>query len=213
MIKTISDSSADAWLVQETNLNWLAVPPSDQWQERWPLISDQRSKTFFGWNTHEASDKPHLPGGVGIIIKGKHIGRCGPTEKDPRKLGRWVSTKLAGRRGKVLRMVSAYRPVLTATQGPATVAEQQRRVLEKEGVDEKPRQILLQDLGEAIKGWHAEGNLVVLGMDANQNIRSEEIKQFALDCGLKEAILSSHPSRPSLATCVKNKSGVTIDRL
>ena len=158
-IHTMSESESDAWLIQETKVQWESLEEDEQWNERWRSLSGRKHKYYFAHNRNESKKVKSLPGGVGIICAGRSIGRCYEHGKDHRNLGRWVWVKMNGRGDTKLVLVSAYRPVSSSGDGPSTVIEQQRRVLSEKGIDEDPRTLLLSELSKAIQEWQFREHL------------------------------------------------------
>ena len=105
-------------------------------------------------------------------------------------------------RGKqhTIRIISAYRPCHSL--GPETVYAQHSRFFHNQPPYSKdPRQRILDDLSTQITEWQTQGDLIILCMDANDDIREPPISRFIETLQLREAILSHHPRPPS--TCDK----------
>lgn len=148
-----------------------------------------------------------------MIIKNELIGRQNNFGKDMRRLGRWVWTELKGHQGKVVRVVSGYRPTRNDKLGTNTVYEQQCRALTQEKILDEPRELFLQELAELIRGWNEQGIQTILGMDANQNVTARRMKQFADSAGLIKAVTTIKKGKPLIATCIKNTTCTPIDGL
>jgi hypothetical protein len=89
------------------------------------------------------------------------------------------------------------------------VFEQHRRFFAAEDVD--PCQALLDNLREAILSWQATGDIIVLGMDANEDTRSGKLRQFFSDLHVKNAILDMHKDLSPPATHARNTKREPID--
>jgi hypothetical protein len=64
-----------------------------------------------------------------------------------------------------------------------------------------------------IEGQQAKGDLIIIGMDANEDVRSRHLKEYFDKIHMHEAILSSHPRLSPPATCIKNESRIPIDSI
>ena len=90
-----------------------------------------------------------------------------PKDNDPLELGRWTSTRLIGKRGKGIRVVSAYRPNKNNDTGDLSVYNQHLAKLAELNDDRDPLQAFLDDLHEAITRWNDKGDVIILGIDYN----------------------------------------------
>ena len=101
-------------------------------------------------------------------------------------------------------MVSVYQPCKPSGQpGPGTVFEQHRRFFGED--DRDPRQALLDDLSDAITSWQEAGDIIILGMDANEDTRSRNLRQYFTELNMKNAILDMHKDLIPPATHARNK--------
>ena len=191
----------------EIGLAWNHLPPTQQWYER--IRNEFRlTRQKFAYNSSEPElTSPRQHGGVGIVATGLISHRIDATGSDD-PLGRWSWFRIATHQ-QTVRVISAYRPVESG--GPEAVATQHRRYFRQKGISGSPRDLFLQHLKEAILVWIDEGDLIVLGMDANSQINSQEMLRFAEDTNMKEIVTSTHPTRISQATCNKGTSNKPID--
>ena len=152
----------------ECNAMWKNIPVHCRLQERtrgwWETL--HINSAYFA----ECPTSARLiAGGVSLwsINKGAH--RVMEQGQDPRGLGRWSWTKYRGQQGICLRVVVAYRPVLNKT-GALSVWNQQKAFFESINEDRCPREMFVQDICQAITQWVEEGDQIVLGVDANEDI-------------------------------------------
>ena len=54
---------------------------------------------------------------------------------------------------------------------------------------------------------------MVLGMDANDDIRNDKVTNALLEVGILEAVVSNHGGESVLATCATNKQRKPIDSI
>jgi hypothetical protein len=74
-----------------------------------------------------------------------------------------------------------------------------------------PRAHFLLDLAVAIRARQAEGDIIILGADLNQDVRHRNIHQYFAVLQMHNAILDCHPHASPPATCHKNDSRIPID--
>jgi hypothetical protein len=128
---------------------------------------------------------------------------------DSSDLGRWSWLKLTGRQNHELIVASAYRPV--EGTGPNTVHAQHQRFLHSNGTDDNPSDKFFHDLKELINLWKNTGHHIILGIDANEDVRSGSTKNFFRSLGMREIILHTHKNSSPPATCDKNDNRQPID--
>jgi hypothetical protein len=107
-------------------------------------------------------------------------------EGDPSGMGRWSSVKLQGKEQVSVRFISAYRCVKNV-HGPLSVWNQQRFLLDSNNRPDDPLEAFDHDLISNIKKWLAGGEQVMLGIDANEDVRYGTLAQrLRSECGLHE---------------------------
>jgi hypothetical protein len=57
----------------------------------------------------------------------------------------------------------------------------------------------------------SEGNLIVIGLDANDNVRTGDVNAMLRSLGLKEVHSLKHPHLSAEATCNKNMQDIPVD--
>ena len=134
------------------------------------------------------------------------------TSIDSHHLGRWSSVLLGGKDGHRTRLVSVYNPVLSNT-GPMTVHRQHLRRLRSIQDYRTPREALCDNFRKAVLSWIEAGEHLVIGMDANEDVRSGPLTTMLRSCGLHNAIHSRHPSTRSISTFERNDSDTPIDAI
>jgi hypothetical protein len=109
-------------------------------------------------------------------------------------------------------IVSAYHPVENK-QDVGSVWNQHVRYFWKEQLlyDIDPREQMLDELLHDVEAWIAAGEIVIIGIDVNQNISDPVLCEHFRRVGLTEAISRHHsPSHPP-ATYNRNYSETSID--
>ena len=173
--------------MSETNVCWHQLPIHERLHERtigwWETLH-----ISYGYNRNTTVGSAYQKGGVAIFSTNTTAHRVLQSGHDETGLGRWTWTRYRGRNDIVLRVISAYRPVLNWT-GPLAVYNQHRRQMYDNDDDRCPRQAMLEDLGAQVQQWIQEGDQIVLGMDVNDDITKSAVLQPFRDIGLEEIIL------------------------
>jgi hypothetical protein len=209
LINHISQAQLDVLLMNEVGLNWRALSAENQWIER---ITGklQGSKAVFAHNTTELNTTDEIQyGGVGIVATQEIANRIISTGRDPKRLGRWTWIRIQGKEGHTTRIATAYRP--WESPGASTVFHQQARGLSKTGDHRNPIDALTQDLADAINEWKEAGDHIIIGMDANEDVRTGDINALFEGLGLREAILDKHKDKSPPATQNRNTKRQPID--
>jgi hypothetical protein len=185
----------DVVLVTETDVHWQSVQVENRLRERtrgWWEAIHIRSAYYKAYRTSRGSAKQY--GGTAIFSINKAVHRVMASGEDPTGLARWTWTLYRGKNGITLRLVAAYRPVKNTT-GASSVWSQQRQYLVEKGDTRCPRVVMQEDLATAIDGWIKQGNQIVLGIDANEDVRSNRRGGFSdamRKVGLEETITKQH---------------------
>ena len=209
LIQHIAQAELDALLMNEVGLNWRVVSADNQWVER-TTGKLQGSKAVFAHNTTEPKITDTIQyGGVGIVATQELAHRIISTGKDPTNLGRWTWIRIQGKEGHTVRIATAYRP--WESPGAGTVFHQQARGLSAKADHRNPRDAMMEDLEKAIKEWKAEGDHIILGMDANEDVRDGSVHSILAGLGLREAILDKHSDKSPPATHNRNTKRQPID--
>jgi hypothetical protein len=210
LMSYIVQKQADAFLMTEVGLCWKKVDSSNQWFER-IFGKFRNARSVFAYNKTELSRTKVLqPGGVGMIVTDDASHKVCEQGRDETGLGRWTWVRLQGKDGVKVRILTAYRPCDSV--GPDTVNEQHYRYLRKHRKgDTAPRTAFYEDLFPLIKSWKNEGDHVIIGMDANEDVRCGETQEFFRALDMNEAILSRHKDKSPPATYNRNESRQPID--
>jgi hypothetical protein len=209
LINHIIQAELDAFMCPEVGLNWKAVSAENQWVER-TQGKLSGSKAVFAHNTTEPAITDAIQyGGVGIVATRELAHRIISQGRDPTNLGRWVWIRIQGKEGHTVRIATAYRP--WESPGASTVFHQQARGLSNTGDHRNPRDALMEDLAQAITVWKEAGDHIIIGMDANEDVRSGIVDTVFSSLGLREAILSLHKDKSPPATQNRNTKRQPID--
>ena len=132
---------------------------------------------------------------------------------DPRGLGRWSWVRIRGEKQSVHSFrVRLLTTVYHNSSGTGSVWSQHVRYYRSEGIqDSHPRNLFMEEITAAIQAWMADGDHLVFGLDANEDIRTGAVQKKLANIGIFEAIIRHHPTKSVPATCNKNESRKTID--
>ena len=209
LIDHINNSELDVLLMNEVGLNWKKVSADNQWVER-TTGKLYGSKAVFAHNTTELALTDTIQyGGVGIIATHELAHRIIDRGYDPTNLGRWAWIRIQGKEGHTTRIATAYRP--WESPGASTVFHQHARGLAQLDDHRNPIDALLEDLQLAINAWKAAGDHIIIGMDANEDVRVGQVHDTFEKLGLREAILDRHSNESPPATQNRNTKRQPID--
>jgi hypothetical protein len=108
-------------------------------------------------------------------------------------------------------VISGYRPNPDSSDSPGSVYSQQERWLRSKDDGRNPRRAFIQDLQRKLEEWIGAGNLIIIGMDANDNVRTGDVNRMLRTKGLMDVHASQHPHLATQATCNKNTQGIPVD--
>ena len=74
-----------------------------------------------------------------------------------------------------------------------------------------PRDAFYEDLGKEIKKWSEAGDQIIVGIDANEDVREGKTKEFFDKMNMYESIISSHPDSSILSTNSNSSHSKPID--
>ena len=131
---------------------------------------------------------------------------------DDSGLGRWTWMRIQGRQGHTTTVISAYRPNNSKTTPGTPYLRQQSHWVNK-GRHGCPIKFFDEDLKKLIKARFKENDHVVLGIDANEDVRSGAVKRIMDSVGMRDGILDLHRGLNPPETCNKNQSRVPIDAI
>ena len=201
-------------MLTEVNRHWPSVAEEDHWRER---VKAQNVKggvhSNLAYNRHgqrSRGEGSHQYGGVGTFFIGKEASSIGGCGQDPSGLGRWAWTRMQGKDEKMIRFVTAYRPNPPGN-GANTVWAQHRLHLLAQGDDRDPQEAFLSDLRKDIRKWKETGDHIIIGMDANDDLRRGTVREGLAIEGLHEVLLDRHAEKETEATYHRNHSKKPID--
>ena len=177
--------------LQETCVNWKRFKPSHT------VASILRHRTesirsTHSFNTHETKNISHVQrGGTATVATDLISSYVKNSGSDHTGLGRWSYYLLEGEPGHKTRVVTAYSPCGSQSSGLSTNWKAQQRYIETHGIRAKgPEAMFWDDLCAALRVWRAQGERLILLMDANDNVYSGKFSTRLAEEGidLKEAV-------------------------
>jgi len=196
--------------IQELNLHDRILPPSQEWKHQHFNLLHSAAAT----NQQNPSKRKVLHGGTAHFLDAHVTIRQFDNGQDNTLLGRWIWTLLRGRNGIQVRVICGYRPVIDTSNRPHTVYSQHEyyfNTVASPPQPRNPRQAFYEDLNHSITQWLADGDLLIVGLDANEDIDTGDTAHWMQTWGLTNALRRTHPQRPRVATCNKNRNNIPID--
>jgi hypothetical protein len=209
IITALQETGADTFGMAELNLNFRVLGSTSQWNDRFQKL--RRNHSVHTYNRHDMSQERLLFGGTAQITTGACSHRATASGTDESGMGRWVWTLFAGKNNIKLRVLSGYRPNPDSNDRPGTVFSQQERHLRSQNDDRDPRRAFIKDLEAQLDVWMTAGNLIIIGLDANDNVRTGPVNAMLRNRGLVEVHSAQHPHLPPRATCNKNTQDIPVD--
>jgi hypothetical protein len=192
----------------EVNLNFKLLGPKARWHDRFSHAPNHHSSV--AWKEHVFSKSRWNFGGVANILDTDFTHRVNESGNDPSGLGRWTWTTFRG-----VRIITGYRPCVDYSDSdkPNSVYSQHERhfATKKDGRD--PRQAFFEDLDHDMLVWLASGDLIALGLDANEHVRRDTTVKFINKWGLVDVHADQHSHLPPVATQDTNQNSIPVDKL
>jgi hypothetical protein len=193
--------NADTTLMAELNTYWARISAEHQWSKRLDGRLRSRKRTKLAYNRNDKHVKGAQQfGGTRVLSTGSCIHRNLEQGEDPSGLGRWAWYRYHGKDNLTCRVVSAYRPNGPGTGGTHTVYAQHLRHLLEAKDDRDPRIAFCEDL-RALSLWIEDGDQIIVGLDANDDLREGVVNTMFTSLHMKAAIREHYPSWDSAATC------------
>ena len=190
----------------ETNTCWQHPHLRDDFQT---LTRKQyrQSKVVFGSPSQSVDEIPSSEsfqaGGNVTLLNGGLVSRVsGQDILDPSGLGRWNGVTLEGKSGQKLSILTAYRvckgSLKSASLGSAFAREHQYFATPSQSTV-NPRRFFIQDIQSAIQTLQDQGHSVILMLDANSTLESDnQFQEFISACDLYDL----HSTDPAMSTFI-----------
>jgi hypothetical protein len=195
----------------EVNLNFKVLGTKAQWADRFAHARNYH--TSVAWNKHNNGTRRRNFGGVVNIADPDLSHRVISAGHDPSDLDRWTWTLFRGQHGIRVRMITGYRPCMDYSDKPGSVYSQHEYYLNKKKDSRDPRLAFYEDLDLDVRVWLAAGDLIIIGLDANENVRQGTTAQYMDKWGLKDVHECTHPHLSPVATQNTNHNNIPVDVL
>ena len=195
----------------ELNINWRLTTPSEKLRERLRPGAWDKLQVSTAHNIHEKSTK-YQPGGVSLMAFDQIAHRVSSPGSDPSGLDRWTWHSIRCKT-RDIRIITAYQPNITVGDEKQTVYPQHRRYLKYiKKSNLCPREAFRSDLTAQLQTWQAKGDLIVLMMDANDDLRDGITHRWLTDtiC-LINCLHTRHSTLQSPSTYTHNFKNKPID--
>ena len=192
LLKWIDAHKFDIFRISEVGINWRKISNSRNLKTISRNLNTTKALILTAHNEHENKSVSQW-GGVGIVVKGKLVNYCQDLRKDPKKLGRWVSICIRGKKQHKTRIFSAYRP--NKGGGALSVFSQHERALNTLSNQRDPIKAFDEDHQQEIQNAYSRGESVILLIDANSNTRQVPFPRTLTKCEMHEIIIGKHGSQ------------------
>ena len=187
------------------------VHPEHHWRERIrPIFKTSTSVLAYNTQETELISSPFQAGGAGLTLGDELTARKTDFGIDPSGIGRWAWIKITGKSGFTVVLIASYRPN-NNRRDAGSVWNQHRRHFLRQTENREPIVSFDQDLLQSMQGWLDEGNSIILGIDANEDVRSGTLSLQLQALGLREAVTAQHSHLSPPATQNRNRSRTPID--
>ena len=194
----IKNNNINVMLLAENNVHWKSVTPRERLEERTSTWFDALHMSNAYYKDFQLDGKQQF-GGCSAWCINETAYRVIRSGADETGLGRWAWCLLRGRNSIQLRVIAAYRPVLSQ-QGATTVWNQQHTYFLEKGEEKCPRLLFNEHLTTAIKSWIDNGEQIVLGIDYNDKLDGKsDLEKRLSELGIMNAIQKNHqlPTPPT----------------
>ena len=179
----------------EVNKNWYMIDPEQGWRARtrswW-----EAAKSVEAHNVKDCGGSAFQPGGNLLHCIDRLTHRVRESGRDPSGLGRWSWLRFRGRHDITTTLICAYRPCKPSRNtGINTVYSQHLRYMDDIGDERDPRQAILEDLTRFITECRQNNDQIIVMMDANEDVTSQQLQHWLQQNELTEAIASHRQER------------------
>ena len=141
------------------------------------LDDTARVRAATGFNTKECVGKRQQGGTCTLAFDAAAVKVVG-SGSDASGLGRWSWLRVVGCQGAVTRIITAYQPVRARKKGFNTVYRQHLRHFKTLGRIGCPRNFFRMDLRQFLLQCLADGEKIILMLDANENMETGKLARL-----------------------------------
>jgi hypothetical protein len=154
----------------ELNYNWSKVNSSANLAS-WFAGKERETRCLTAHNTEENSILfgKHQPGGTRMLCRNKYLQYARKPTVDPRGLGQWCSWLFYCNPTHVTRIVIAYCPCTSKTEGLKTVYQQHMQYIQSRGLVFNPTDLFDHNPSKQVKEWRDKGKRIIIMMNINNH--------------------------------------------
>jgi hypothetical protein len=130
-------------------------------------------------------------GGVAQIAVGDITSRMLKHGGDSTGQGRWTWHQLKGKKERIVRVITAYRPVKNCNSA-GSVWNQHQHYADTHRIEGNPQSRWIDDLVAELRIWIQQGESIILLVDLNDNVVSGKASAKLREVGLSEKLTSTH---------------------
>ena len=182
LTNAIETKQIDIALFNETNMKWT---PANLDKIEKEMRNKYREVKVIGSDSKQwqLTNNNYLPGGLLTIIKGKCRALLQESQTHVNKYGNWMATTFS-HNNKAVVVINLYRIPTSSSKGPRCCQTQYNIINGNMKSSTQYRKEILQQIKNYIQT--NQFNDIIIAGDFNQNIASNEIKQFCMEIGVKD---------------------------
>ena len=170
LLKMTQQHTASMLLLPETNQNWSVIPTNHRPSQVLKRIYGPDSRVAVTHNVHGIHTKWQY-GSCLTLTLGQDMSRASEEGRDPTGLGRWAWQSHRRTQGCQIKFYTAYCPIQTTNLGSIYTQHLAYFVHQNES-QKSPRQRFVLDLSQSISNNLDKGIEVILGLDANFDLKA-----------------------------------------
>jgi len=188
----LNENNINIFVRTENNVAWHKILPVQclpEQMHRWC----ETSHLSIAHNKNDCYAKPYQLGGVAILSCNRVAHRIAGMGQDPTRLGRFCWTTYRGKQDLTVQILAGYRPC-KLENGHMSVLQQHWWHQDESTPNntEHPCSAFWTDLRPILQDWATQGNQIIMGLDANEDIWTPEIRAFFHKFGMSESIIVAH---------------------
>jgi exonuclease III len=201
----LKEGEFDVFGMAETNIHWHnSKTHAKDLMYGW----FRRSHITYKYYRDFPGSSKHQVGGVLQLAIGDITCRIKESGGDTSGQGRWTWQTFQGKAQRILRIITAYRPVMNRVN-VGSVWHQQQYYADTNDLQGSPHERWLQDLKIALQTWLGQGESIILMADFNDDIRSGSTVQTLKQLGLVDHLVTRYTN--TVPTFARGSS--TIDTI
>lgn len=180
IVRLIEEFDINGAVMCETGINWSRMEHHQQFSSWFDNRMEREIKTNTAHNIHGPTTSEWQQGGTAMLFTNELLQYAKQPDNDHTGLGRWCSWTLCLNPTHRTRIVVAYCPGARGKQtGLKTVANQHMTYIDAHRTDTRsPYDMFVNDLTQQLGKWRAEGDRLLVFIDANEHILQGRIARL-----------------------------------